>query len=43
MRGDQAVTAGSLISKVQSAAGKIIPDQRRSERHRRTAEPGSGD
>ncbi|MET8233853.1 SDR family NAD(P)-dependent oxidoreductase [Micromonospora sp. NPDC005298] len=43
MRGDQTVTAGSLLNKVQTAAGKIIPDKLKSEQHRRMAEPGSGD
>ncbi|TQJ22791.1 short-subunit dehydrogenase [Micromonospora sp. A202] len=43
MKGDQTVTAGSLMNKVQTAAGKIIPDKLKSEQHRRMAEPGSGD
>ncbi|MEV7327982.1 SDR family NAD(P)-dependent oxidoreductase [Micromonospora sp. NPDC093244] len=43
MKGDQTVTAGSLLNKVQTAAGKIIPDKLKSEQHRRMAEPGSGD
>ncbi|MCG5451417.1 SDR family NAD(P)-dependent oxidoreductase [Micromonospora hortensis] len=42
MRGDQTITAGSLMNKVQTAAGKIIPDKLKSEQHRRMAEPGSG-
>ncbi|MEU8154388.1 SDR family NAD(P)-dependent oxidoreductase [Micromonospora sp. NPDC048986] len=42
MKGDQTVTAGSLVNKVQTAAGKIIPDKLKSEQHRRMAEPGSG-
>lgn len=42
MKGDQTVTAGSLLNKVQTAAGKIIPDKLKSEQHRRMAEPGSG-
>ncbi|MDG4810244.1 SDR family NAD(P)-dependent oxidoreductase [Micromonospora sp. WMMD1120] len=41
MRGDQTVTAGSLLNKVQTAAGKIIPDKLKSEQHRHMAEPGS--
>ncbi|MEU7586603.1 SDR family NAD(P)-dependent oxidoreductase [Micromonospora sp. NPDC049230] len=43
MRGDQTVTAGSLLNKVQTAAGKIIPDRLKAEQHRHMAEPGSGD
>ncbi|MBQ0978159.1 SDR family oxidoreductase [Micromonospora sp. M61] len=43
MKGDQTVTAGSLMNKVQTAAGKIIPDKLKAEQHRRMAEPGSGD
>ncbi|RLP96570.1 SDR family oxidoreductase [Micromonospora sp. CV4] len=42
MKGDQTVTAGSLMNKVQTAAGKIVPDKLKSEQHRRMAEPGSG-
>ncbi|MET8360898.1 SDR family NAD(P)-dependent oxidoreductase [Micromonospora sp. NPDC005171] len=34
--------AGSLMNKVQTAAGKIIPDKLKSEQHRRMGEPGSG-
>ncbi|MCG5470007.1 SDR family NAD(P)-dependent oxidoreductase [Micromonospora sp. LAH09] len=43
MKGDQTVTAGSLMNKVQTAAGKIVPDKLKAEQHRRMAEPGSGD
>ncbi|MBQ0901168.1 SDR family oxidoreductase [Micromonospora sp. U21] len=43
MKGDQTVTVGSLMNKVQTAAGKIVPDKLKSEQHRRMAEPGSGD
>ena len=43
MKGDQTVAAGSLMNKVQTAAGKIIPDKLKAEQHRRMAEPGSGD
>ncbi|MET8279924.1 SDR family NAD(P)-dependent oxidoreductase [Micromonospora sp. NPDC005174] len=43
MKGDQTVTAGSLINKVQTAAGKIIPDKLKSEQHRLMAKPGSGE
>ncbi|MEV1146559.1 SDR family NAD(P)-dependent oxidoreductase [Micromonospora sp. NPDC049799] len=41
MKGDQTVTAGSLMNKVQTAAGKIVPDRLKAEQHRRMAEPGS--
>ncbi|MEH1101126.1 SDR family NAD(P)-dependent oxidoreductase [Micromonospora sp. CPCC 205561] len=43
LRGDQTVTAGSLLNKVQTAAGKIVPDKLKAAQHRRMAEPGSGD
>ncbi|MEV4662853.1 hypothetical protein AB0J85_12975 [Micromonospora echinofusca] len=42
MCGDQTVTAASLLNKVQTAAGKIVPDRLTAARHRRTAEPASG-
>ncbi|MEU7933733.1 hypothetical protein [Micromonospora echinofusca] len=42
MCGDQTVTTGSLLNKVQTAAGKIVPDRLTAAQHRRTAEPGSG-
>ncbi|MEU4379879.1 hypothetical protein [Micromonospora echinofusca] len=42
MRGDQTVTAGSLLNKVQTAAGKIAPDRLKAAQHRRMAEPGCG-
>ncbi|MFY1594217.1 SDR family NAD(P)-dependent oxidoreductase [Micromonospora sp. WMMD737] len=42
LRGDQTVTAGSLLTKVQTAAGKILPDKLNAAQHRRMAEPGSG-
>ncbi|MEU7993761.1 hypothetical protein AB0B83_00265 [Micromonospora sp. NPDC049060] len=42
LRGDQTVTAGSLLNKVQTAAGRIVPDKLRAAQHRRMAEPGSG-
>ncbi|MFI6264858.1 SDR family NAD(P)-dependent oxidoreductase [Micromonospora sp. NPDC051006] len=43
MKGDQTVTAGSLMNKVQTAVGKIVPDKLKSEQHRKMAEPGSAD
>ncbi|MFC4147547.1 SDR family NAD(P)-dependent oxidoreductase [Micromonospora mangrovi] len=43
MKGDQTVTAGSFLNKVQTVAGKLVPDKLKAEQHRRMAEPGSGD
>ncbi|SCE95931.1 SDR family NAD(P)-dependent oxidoreductase [Micromonospora mirobrigensis] len=43
MKGDEKVAAGSLINKVQTVAGKIVPDRLKAEQHRRMAEPGSGE
>ncbi|MCL7457546.1 hypothetical protein AB0I85_15575 [Micromonospora echinofusca] len=42
MCGDQTVTAGALLNKVQTAAGKIVPDRLTAAQLRRTAEPASG-
>jgi hypothetical protein len=42
LRGDQTVSAGSLLTKVQTAANKIVPDKLKAAQHRRMAEPGSG-
>ncbi|AXO34799.1 SDR family oxidoreductase [Micromonospora sp. B006] len=43
MKGEHKVAAGSLVNKIQVAAGKIIPDRLKAEQHRKMAEPGSGD
>ncbi|SBT66360.1 Short-chain dehydrogenase [Micromonospora sediminicola] len=43
MKGEHKVAAGSLVNKVQVAAGKIVPDRLKAEQHRKMAEPGSGD
>ncbi|MEV4464803.1 SDR family NAD(P)-dependent oxidoreductase [Micromonospora echinofusca] len=42
MRGDQTVTVGPLLNKVQTAAGKTVPDRLKAAQHRRMAGPGSG-
>ncbi|MGW5669433.1 SDR family NAD(P)-dependent oxidoreductase [Micromonospora sp. NPDC003776] len=42
MKGEEKVAAGSLLNKVQTAAGKVVPDRLKAEQHRRMAEPGSG-
>ncbi|MET7971090.1 SDR family NAD(P)-dependent oxidoreductase [Micromonospora sp. NPDC005305] len=42
MKGEHKVSAGSLLNKVQTAAGKIVPDRLKAEQHRKMAEPGSG-
>ena len=43
MKGDEKVVAGSVKTKVQAAASKIMPDSAKAEMHRRMAEPGSGE
>nr|WP_258544871.1 SDR family NAD(P)-dependent oxidoreductase [Micromonospora provocatoris] len=43
MKGEHKVAAGSLVNKIQVAAGKIVPDRLKAEQHRKMAEPGSGD
>ncbi|MFE9955394.1 hypothetical protein [Micromonospora sp. NPDC005299] len=42
MKGEHKVSAGSFVNKLQTAAGKIVPDRLKAEQHRRMAEPGSG-
>ncbi|GGU83282.1 oxidoreductase [Streptomyces litmocidini] len=37
------VVAGSVRTKAQAVAGKVLPDSLKAEAHRRVAEPGSGD
>jgi uncharacterized protein len=41
MAGEERVVGGSLKNKLQVAAGKVIPDSKKAEMHRRMAEPGS--
>jgi short-subunit dehydrogenase len=43
MKGDEKVVAGSLKTKVQGAASKIMPDSAKARMHRGMAEPGSAD
>jgi len=43
MKGDQKVVAGSLKTKAQAAASKVMPDSAKAQMHRGMAEPGSGD
>jgi len=43
MAGRERVVAGSLKNKVQAAAGRVIPDRVKAERHREMAEPGSAE
>ncbi|GAA3755925.1 SDR family NAD(P)-dependent oxidoreductase [Micromonospora maritima] len=43
MKGEHKVAAGSLVNKLQTAVGKIVPDRLKAEQHRMMAEPGSGD
>jgi hypothetical protein len=37
------VVAGSVKTKVQAAASKVMPDSAKAQMHRKMAEPGSGD
>ncbi|MFI9121310.1 four-helix bundle copper-binding protein [Streptomyces bikiniensis] len=41
--GKNKIVAGSVKTKAQAAADKVLPDSLKAEAHRRTAEPGSGD
>ena len=41
MRGEKKVVTGSLKTKVQGLAGKVLPDGVKAVAHRRMAEPGS--
>jgi short-subunit dehydrogenase len=41
MAGEAKVVGGSFMNKVQTVAGKVIPDGAKAEMHRRMAEPGS--
>lgn len=43
MKGKEKVVGGSLKTKVQGAASKVMPDSAKAEMHRRMAEPGSAD
>ena len=41
MAGKEKVVGGSFKNRVQTVAGKVIPDSKKAEMHRRMAEPGS--
>jgi short-subunit dehydrogenase len=41
MRGEERVVAGSLTTKIQGKAGRVLPDSVKAGMHRRMAEPGS--
>jgi short-subunit dehydrogenase len=43
MAGEQKVVAGSLSTKVQGLANKVLPDRLKAKAHRQMAEPGSGE
>lgn len=43
MKGKEKVVGGSLKTKVQGAASKIMPDSAKAEMHRKMAEPGSAE
>jgi hypothetical protein len=41
MAGDERAVAGSFKNRAQVAAGRILPDSIKAEKHREMAEPGS--
>jgi short-subunit dehydrogenase len=43
MAGREKVVGGSFKNKVQTVAGKVIPDSKKAEMHRQMAEPGSAE
>ncbi|WP_041841732.1 SDR family NAD(P)-dependent oxidoreductase [Actinoplanes friuliensis] len=43
MKGEEKVVAGSLKTKVQGAASKVMPDSVKAQMHRKMAEPGSAE
>jgi short-subunit dehydrogenase len=43
MAGKEKVVGGALKNKVQTVAGKVIPDSKKAEMHRQMAEPGSAE
>ncbi|MFI2780445.1 SDR family NAD(P)-dependent oxidoreductase [Streptomyces sp. ALB3] len=43
LSGKPKLVAGSLRTKAQGVAGKVLPDTAKAEAHRKMAEPGSGD
>jgi short-subunit dehydrogenase len=43
MKGERRVVAGSVGTKAQEAAGKVLPDALKAKAHRKMAEPGSAD
>jgi uncharacterized protein len=43
MKGEEKVVAGSVKTKVQATAAKLMPDRANAQMHRKMAEPGSGD
>jgi short-subunit dehydrogenase len=43
MSGKEKVVGGSFKNKVQTVAGKVIPDSKKAEKHREMAEPGSAE
>ncbi|WP_199515067.1 SDR family NAD(P)-dependent oxidoreductase [Nucisporomicrobium flavum] len=43
MKGEEKVVAGSVMTKVQAAASKVMPDSAKAKMHRKMAEPGSAD
>ncbi|GHD97005.1 oxidoreductase [Streptomyces naganishii JCM 4654] len=43
MKGRKKVVTGSLKTKLQGAANKVLPDSAKAAAHRRMAEPGTGD
>jgi short-subunit dehydrogenase len=43
MSGEEKIIAGSVTTKAQGAASKVLPDKLKAAAHRQMAEPGSGE
>jgi hypothetical protein len=43
MKGEAKIVAGSVGTKAQGVAGKVLPDKLKAAAHRQMAEPGSAD
>jgi hypothetical protein len=42
MRGDKKVVSGSLMTKVQGMANRVLPDAVKAKVHKKMAQPGAG-
>jgi hypothetical protein len=43
MAGKERIVGGSVMTKAQEAANKVLPDKLKAAAHRQMAEPGSGE